>query len=143
MAAGVMLLAAAGTLVAYLDPNRQHRRTVGRIVRWVRPDMPVPPGGEPREVREVRAAIYAAAVNWPLWYRENAPTDKLAAVADYLDRTKGADLSSYVGALHVLSLLEAVSPSLHEYPFVVQLREMQADGTLPPPPRTPTARDAK
>jgi hypothetical protein len=115
-------------------PDVMHRRTLKRMERWIRPELGTPAAGEARGIHEVKRALSAAAVNWPLWYRQNAPTEKLVVVADYLDRTKGAAFQSYAGALHVLALLEDVSPSLHDYPWIESLREMQNEGIIPPPP---------
>ena len=131
--AATVLLIGGCAVAFYFDPDEQHRRVVRRIGRWVRPELNAPTALEARGIHEVKRALFTASGNWPLWYRTNAPTEKLAAVADYLDRTQGADFASYGGALHVLALLEEVSPTLHDYPWIEQLREMQADGSIPAP----------
>ncbi len=120
-----------------LTPHQRHRRVLERIQRWTKTHgnpWALPEGSEARGINEVKRAIFTATGNWPLWYPENAPTEKLKAVADYLDRTNGADFSTYASALHVLKLLEDVSPTLHDYPWVEHLREMQDDGEIPKPP---------
>lgn len=137
---GLALLVAGLWLYRESDPKTKHRRVLARFERWFHTGLTQQPADpEARGIYEVKRALWTASGNWPLWYPENAPTQKLALVADYLDRTHGSDFNSYAGALHVEALLEEVSPTLHDYPWIAQLREMQADGTIPPPPHESTS----
>lgn len=136
---GILCVPGALFVAAYRHPAWVRRRVIARIDRWM--DTKPGPAATPLEatgINEVEGALHTALYN-ALWYPRNAPTEKLDVVADYLDRTRGADFRSFAGALHVVEMLGEVSPPLTDYARIEQLRVMQSQGLIPDQPRIPGA----
>ena len=126
-----------GSDQAWQDYRHEHQ--LRRITRHVKPILLAMPHGEamerlPKAERgrnEIIRAIWTALPNWPLHYRRNTTPEKVRAIADRLDATNGADLQTFEGCVQLLALFEAASPSFREYPWVVTVYEMEAEGTIP------------
>lgn len=138
VALAAVVCAGAMGLWFYHSPQMRHERVLARVDRWTEWGNK-PTALEEVGIYEVKRAIHTALGNAPFWHWQNAPTEKLVVVADYLDRTHGEDFKSFAGSLHVVALLEEVSPTFHEFGWIETLREMQAGGEIPASPVIPGA----
>jgi hypothetical protein len=144
--AGVTVLLIGGFLAKlYFQPRSTYYRILQRMEPWIRHCGPAGNTKEQRTIIEIKKALYTAASNERFTREINGRrvymNRELAALADYLDRSQGVDMKTAAGAWHVVDLCDAIAPDLHEYVWMVDLKQMADEGIIMPrpPPRRPAA----
>ena len=138
--AGVIaLLVAAAFLFYWFDPQQMHVRQLKRISNPMQRDINalhagVSPAthlhGDDRARAELLMAMNTATWN-ELYYHNRCSPEKIRAMADRLDKTKGAELQTVEGCLRLMAEMEVACPTVKDYAWFVSVREMQDEGVIP------------
>jgi hypothetical protein len=80
---------------------------------------------------EIMRAIHNSLYNWPFYDRRSTVPGKVAAIADRLDASNGADLQTFEGCVQLLVQCDEASWIFFDYDWVRDLYEMAENGTIP------------
>ncbi len=139
LGAVVLLLAVVvGIVLNPFSAGNRHRHLISRLSEQVMtaleplnalsnrtPEMTLDERTRYEVLRAVNTAI------WNVLYspRKCSP-EKLRALVDRLNATGAAELRTGEGCLRLVAELEDICPDTHDYTWFVQLRELQAEGSV-------------
>lgn len=110
----------------------RHRHECKRVEDWLRSKPPT--GVDTSKWGNATSSLINSVDNAPICYYDYVPTERVKAVADYLDQTKGADLNSMLGLMRLATRIENICPDGISNASLANLRRDQVAGEYPIPP---------
>jgi hypothetical protein len=121
--------------VTEVAPRRAHQREKERVAGWINQARTQEP---PAGISKQSWYNYFGPTNNALWNvmsQKEAPTEKIRALADEFDATKGRDLRSVDGLLRLVARMEEISAVARKIGYFDGLRfDLQNDGVYPRDP---------